>query len=152
MVGDPRRAEGLTQDAFVRAWRHLDGFRGESAFSTWLHRIVVNEVLMALRAARRRRAHVTERDGFPQEGPAVRDGQGAQAPDLASAAPVAAREAALDLERAIAALPEQARTVLVLHDIEGYCHREIGEMLEIAEGTSKAHLHHARKSLRAMLT
>ena len=142
MVGDRRRAETLTQDAFVHAWQHLDDFREDSAFSTWLHRIAVNEVLMALRAERRRQARVACTDDWSAHDGMAHDGAALQS----------APESVMDLERAIAALPEQARAVLVLHDVEGYRHREISEMMEIAVGTSKAHLHRARKLLRAMLS
>lgn len=136
MAANTREAETLTQDTFVRAWRHLDSFRGESAFSTWLHRIAVNVVLGAQRSARRREARVRSTDDLaPYDAPATHPGP----------------EARMDLEKSIAALPEQARAVLVLHDIEGYKHAEIGAMMGIAPGTSKAHLHRARTLLKATL-
>jgi RNA polymerase sigma-70 factor (ECF subfamily) len=127
-------AEEHTQDVFVRAWERLITFRGESAFSTWLHRLAVNEVLQARRAAGRRAARVTLVDD-----PASLEG--ASTPPAPSP----------DLARAIALLPEGARTVFVLHDVEGYQHEEIGQMLEIAEGTSKAQLFRARRLLRERL-
>ena len=120
---------------FVRAWERLSTFRGESAFSTWLHRLAVNEVLQARRSGARRGARVTLADqadtieGYAQPG----------------------GPPSLDLEQAIAGLPEGARLVFVLHDIEGYQHEEIARMSGIAEGTSKAQLHRARRLLREAL-
>ena len=135
MVADPARAEDLTQDAFVRAWSKLSSFRGKSAFSTWLHRLAVNVVLGDLRARRRWDESSTSLD----EGTVL--------------AALERRDsvAGVDLEKAIAGLPTQARTVFVLHDIEGYKHREIGQMIGLAEGTCKAHLHRARTLLRKAL-
>lgn len=136
MVGDAGRAEVLTQDTFVRAWQTLGGFRGESAFGSWLYRVAVNVVLVDLRGARRRTARVAVTDDL-------------EAFDRPAAAPAA--EAAMDLEAAVAALPPQARAVLVLHDVEGYRHDEIAAQMGIAPGTSKAHLHRARQLLREVL-
>ena len=132
LAGDRREAEEHTQDVFVRAWERLSTFRGESAFSTWLHRLAVNEVLQARRSAGRRSARVMltdeaetiERTSQPNDPPSP------------------------DLEQAIAGLPEGARMVFVLHDVEGYQHQEIARMSGIAEGTSKAQLHRARRLLR----
>lgn len=135
MTGDRERAERLTQDAFVTAWRNLASFRGESAFSTWLHRVAVNIVLQDQRS----RGRELERSILHGE---------TEAP---SATPPSPMDVRIDLERAIAALPEGARTVFVLHDVEGYTHREIAEMTGIAEGTSKAQLHRARKLLKGAL-
>lgn len=128
------RAQELTQEAFVRAWQKLDGFRFESAFTTWLHRLAVNVALMDLR-------------GRAPEDPADQDSlEAAGGTDT----PFCAGERA-DLERAVAALPPRARAVLVLHDIEGWKHEEIGRELGMAVGTSKAQLHRARGLLRTML-
>jgi RNA polymerase sigma-70 factor (ECF subfamily) len=132
MARDGVAAERFTQDAFVRAWQRLRTFRGDSAFTSWLHRLAVNVVLEDARREKRRADRVT----FGYQ------------PDDLHAARTSAPEARLDLERAIAALPQGARSVLVLHDIEGYKHNEIGEMLGIAVGTSKAQLHRARRLLR----
>lgn len=137
MTADTVRAEELTQDAFVRAWRTLASFRAESAFSTWLHRVTVNTVLMEARARRRRESRVLAVEEPVLVERATRD------PDP---------EAGMDLERAIAGLPEGARHVLVLYDIEGYAQQEIAGMLGIAVGTVKAQLHRARRLLRARLT
>ncbi len=141
MCGDPREAEELTQDVWVRVWNRLEGFRGESAFTTWLHSITVNEVLGRRRSDGRR---ANRFDTVPDPA-AVADGAGLRA---TKAAPPGTR---LDLERALATLPEGARTVFVLYDVEGYLHREIAERLGVAEGTVKAQLHRARRMLREAL-
>jgi RNA polymerase sigma factor (sigma-70 family) len=136
MCGDPSHAEELTQEAFVRAWQKLGSFRGESAFSTWLHRLTVNVVLGDRRSRARREARVkVVGDDFPVD----------------PTAPEPSPGQALDLDRSIAALPEGARMVFVLHDVEGYRHREIARMTGLAIGTSKAQLHRARKLLRKAL-
>jgi len=132
--GRHARAEELTQEAFVRAWQKLESFRFESAFSTWLHRLAVNVALMDLRA---------------------RDPEDAVDTDVLEAAsdpfvPFCAGERA-DLEQAVAKLPPRARAVLVLHDVEGWKHEEIGRELGMAVGSSKAQLHRARGLLRRML-
>ena len=136
MTGDPALAEELAQEAFVRAWQKLDSFRGASAFSTWMHRVTVNVVLGHRRSTARRESQLqVVGEDFPGH--------------------AAAREAwpaeAIDLERAVASLPDGARTVFVLHDVEGYRHREISDLMGIAVGTSKAQLHRARKMLRKAL-
>ena len=135
LVGmDRARAEELTQDAFVQAWRKLGSFRHESAFATWLHRLGVNIALMDLRIRR--------------------DEEAMGGDDLLAAAggevPFCAAERG-DLERAVAALPTRARAVLVLHDVEGFKHEEISTELGMAVGSSKAQLHRARGLLRRML-
>ncbi|TDJ33754.1 MAG: sigma-70 family RNA polymerase sigma factor [Gammaproteobacteria bacterium] len=131
LVRDPARAEDLSQEAFVRAWRGLKGFRGESRLSSWLHRIAVN---VALRDLRRNSRHETELDESAHAAPGRSD-----------------NSARWDLERAIQSLPDRARTVFVLHDIEGYSHEEVGKLAGMATGTSKAQLHRARKLLRGSL-
>lgn len=136
MTNDPALAEDLVQETFVRGWRRLRTFRGESAFSTWIYRVAVNVVLGHKRSR--------TQEQTIGEGRAERSspGEGSQAPvDLR-----------LDLERAISRLPERARLVLVLHDIRGYRHREIADILGIAEGTSKAQLHRARRLVREALS
>ena len=135
LEADVGRAEELTQDVFVRAWERLPGFRGESAFGTWLHRLAVNVVLADRRAAWRR-----ERRVLAVESPETLEVPREMDPALA-----------LDLEAAIASLPPGARAVLVLHDLEGYQHAEIAAMTGIAEGTSKAQLFRARRLLRERL-
>jgi RNA polymerase sigma-70 factor, ECF subfamily len=130
-------AERLTQDVFVRAWQRLKTFRGESAFSSWLHRLAVNVVLEDSRGTRRRDAHhviAPADDYFESVG-----GRAAQDDDR------------MDLERAIASLPPGARHVLILHDIEGYKHEEIARMTGTTVGSVKAQLHRARKLMRERL-
>lgn len=136
MCADRQEAERLTQDVFVRVWRKLATFRGQSEFSSWLHRLTVNAVLEDSRSARRRNARVENvADPADYERGTIRDDP----------------ETRMDLERAIAQLPPGARQALVLHDIEGYKHDEIADMLGIASGTVKAQLHRARKLLRDRL-
>lgn len=136
LAADPGMAEELTQDVFVRAWEKLRTFRGESAFSTWLHRLTVNVVLTEKRTRGRREKRV-----FPA----------GELEDLERPGSIPLPGNRLDLEQAIAALPPGARTVFVLHDIEGYQHEEIAEMSGLAAGTSKAQLFRARRLLREML-
>ena len=130
------RAEDLTQEAFVRAWQALPGFRFESAVSTWLHRLAVNTALMELRARRSRPVADDDEDAL----------ESLSMPDTAGRA-VLGR----DLERAVATLPPRARAVLVLHDVEGWKHEEIAEELGMAVGSSKAQLHRARGLLRTRI-
>jgi RNA polymerase sigma-70 factor, ECF subfamily len=140
MSGDRVLAEELTQDVFVRAWSKLSLYRGESAFSTWLHRLAVNVVLNARKTEGRRRGRFAAEADEPQGAmPTVA---------VARAAPAGI---SIDLEAAIAALPPGARRVFVLHDIQGYKHEEIAGMLEITSGGSKAQLHRARLLLREAL-
>lgn len=136
LSGDPGKAEELTQDVFVRAWEKLRSFEGKSAFSTWLHRLAVNVVL-----GERRSEGVRVTRIFGTDAPEAFETAGA-GPD-----PVQG----MDLERAIAALPPGARTVFVLHDLEGYKHEEIARLHGLAVGTCKAQLHRARKLLREAL-
>lgn len=136
MTADPTEAEEMTQEAFIRAWQALDRFRGDAAFSTWLHRIAANAVLSHRRSAGRRHARVIEQEDLSHH----EDEQ-----DRTHRGP------AVDLEAAIAMLPEGAREIFVLYDIEGYRHDEIAEMTGLAVGTSKAQLHRARKLLREAL-
>ncbi len=139
MARDPGRATELVQDVFVRVWSRLGSFRGESGFATWLHRLAVNVVLQQGRADQRRRDRVM-----------------AEA-DLGSVTPpVAGRWSdpgtRLDLEAALAVLPEDLRQVFVLHDVEGYQHDEIATLLECPVGTSRSHLFRARRILRERLS
>jgi RNA polymerase sigma-70 factor (ECF subfamily) len=136
LSSDPALAEELTQEVFVRAWRKLSSFRGESAFSSWLYPLTVNVALSERRSRRRRDARIVA-----TEDPASME----RAPR--SPAP----EAGFDLEKAMAALPPGARAVFVLHDVEGRTHEEIAKLLGLAPGTSKAQLHRARRLLREAL-
>lgn len=136
MCGNAGRAEELTQDAFVRAWGKLGSFRGQSAFSSWLHRLTVNVVLEDGRRTSRRNARVSTMPDPAAHGASVYGSD---------------PQVRIDLERAIAALPPGARTVLVLYDIEGYRHEEIAGLMGVAVGTVKAQLHRARRLLREKL-
>lgn len=137
MVADRALAEELTQDVFVRAWDKLSLYRGESAFSTWLHRMAVNVVLNQRKSAGRdRKRFGSEEDDLDEIVHPRRE------------APPGTR---LDLEDAIALLPPGARRIFVLHDVEGFRHEEIAEQLGITSGGSKAQLHRARKLLRGNL-
>ena len=129
--GSQEDATELMQDVFIRAWRGLKNFRGESAFSSWLHRLTVNAMLERARSEKRRTARVLFMEDPAQDVAMISDEPGAQ----------------MDIESAIAALPEGARIAFVLHEIEGYHHSEIAEQLGVAEGTVKAQLHRARKRL-----
>lgn len=129
-------AEDLIQDIFVRAWEKLHLFRGDSAFGTWLHRLAVNLIVERFRGAAVRRAGLHDGD--------------AAVIDRLTARPLT-HDARLDLDAALRQLPDGAREVFVLHDVEGYRHAEIAELLGIATGTSKAQLHRARMLLRGLL-
>ncbi len=135
-AGDADLARDFTQDTFIRAFERLDEFRGESQFGTWLHAIAVSVALNGLREVKRRR----EREADLEEGHEVAGGQ---------------REAEPDLKKRLAAaiddLPEGYRTVFVMHDVEGYTHEEIGAVLGVEAGTSKAQLSRARAKLRVAL-
>ncbi len=140
MTENTAEAEDLMQEVFIKLFREAGTFRGESAFTTWLHRLTVNVVLMYLRRHRRRFERLTEDAEIPE--PATPD-----ACRLASAP-------ALDrvrLERALAELPPGYRAVFVLFDVEGYTHDEIALILGCSAGTSKSQLHKARTKLRALL-
>ena len=137
LTGERRHAEELMQDTFVRAWEKLGSFRGESTFASWLHRVTVNLFLVSERGERRRIARVEPTDALDElSGPAP------------GASDVGDR---IDLERAIAALPEGARMAFVLHDVEGYKHEEIAAMAGIAPATVRAQLHRARRLLMEAL-
>jgi RNA polymerase sigma-70 factor (ECF subfamily) len=136
LAGDATLAEELTQDVFVRAWQKLGAFRGDSAFSTWLYPIAVNTALSERRSRARRGSRFLATDDLePFDRPERPAGP----------------ERALDLERALDRLPDGARAIFVLHDIEGFKHAEIAERTGIATGTSKAQLHRARRLLREAL-
>ncbi|WP_329741550.1 RNA polymerase sigma factor [Dyella sp. A6] len=131
---DHARAEDLTQEAFVRAWQKLGSFRGQSAFGTWLYRLAVNVALMDLRARGADPVGFMDEEDLPEPG---------ETPFCA-----AERD---ELARAISQLPPRARAVLVLHDVEGWTHEDIGLELGMATGSSKAQLHRARGLLRKLL-
>jgi RNA polymerase sigma-70 factor (ECF subfamily) len=129
-------AEEIVQETFIKAWNKLESFRFESKFSTWLFGIAYNEFLMHNRAKNRRDNKFAAAD----------------INDLVEIKSVFNFDTNIDIEKAISKLPEQAKAVFVLHEIEGYKHNEIAEMINIQEGTSKAHLNRARKILREELS
>jgi len=135
--GDSALAEDLLQEAFIRAWDKLALFEGRSAFGTWLHRLAANVAL----SDRRIRLKRVSREA-PMDDAVERTAVGDR--DISA-------DKRADLEQAIAGLPERARTVLVLFDVEGYRHEEIAELTGMAVGSSKAQLHRARKLVRAAL-
>jgi RNA polymerase sigma-70 factor (ECF subfamily) len=140
MVADRTRAEELTQDVFVRAWEKVRLFRGESSFATWLHRLAVNVVLNERKTESRRRSRFEEEDEERgMDGFVGVVGMTLQPGDM------------LDLDEAITRLPPGARRVFTLHDVEGYKHEEIAEMLGVTTGATKAQLHRARMLLRERL-
>jgi RNA polymerase sigma-70 factor (ECF subfamily) len=139
MCGSRVRGEELTQDVFVRTWEKLPQFRGESSFSTWIHRIAVNIVLTDRKNEGRDRRRMKEDDDEVGEG-------------IFAAAATTPRDAdRIDLAGAIDSLPPGARQIFVLHDVEGYKHEEIAELCGITAGGSKAQLHRARLLLREAL-
>ena len=140
MVADRGRAEELTQDVFVRAWEKLRLFRGESSFGTWLHRLTVNVVLNARKSDGRQKTRFEEND----------EETGMDAHAGVVGMPLAPGDL-LDLEEAVTKLPPGARRVFLLHDVEGYKHEEIAEMLGVTSGATKAQLHRARLLLREAL-
>lgn len=140
MMGNPTEAEDMTQDVFLQLFNKIGMFRGESAFTTWLHRMTVNQVLMHFRKKSTRSELLTDEGETP-----VQIVKGTENPRNA---PVIDR---IGLENALKQLPNGYRTVFVLHDVEGYEHYEIAEMLGIAEGTSKSQLHKARLKLRQLI-
>jgi RNA polymerase sigma-70 factor (ECF subfamily) len=138
MSSDPVLAGDLAQEAFLRVWERLGSFRGESLFSSWLHRLTVNVVLGERRSRARRQIRVIDDGELAHRRAENRSGQR----DTGRPA---------ELEQAIGSLPREARRILVLHDIEGYRHQEIAEMTGRALGTCKSQLHRARRLLREAL-
>jgi RNA polymerase sigma-70 factor (ECF subfamily) len=141
MVGSSDDAEDAVQDVFLAVFRRLDSFRGESSLSTWLYRLAMNVCLDRLRSRGHRERKVT--DEFDVD----------DAAHVATPSPTGRLSpgAAIDLERAIAALPTAARAAFLLHDVEGFDHGEVGRILGIAEGTSKSQVHKARLRIRGFL-
>ncbi len=143
MTGNTAEAEDLAQEAFLQLFRKISTFRGESAFSTWLHRLAVNVVLMHLRKKGLQQVSLDEVD-TSQDEPVKRDYGDDDRRLLGSVDRIG-------LQRAIADLPPGYRTVFVLHDIEGYEHNEIAEIMNCSVGNSKSQLHKARMKLRERL-
>lgn len=130
MTGNVSEAEDCAQEAFIQAWNKLDKFRGDSAFSTWLHRIAVNAVLGRIRKSKREQDRILAVTHLADSG--IDTGDSGEMRDLSEA---------------VDRLPKGARNVFVLHAVYGYSHDETGEMLGIASGTSKAQLHRAKRLL-----
>jgi|SRR5580700_6040463 RNA polymerase sigma-70 factor (ECF subfamily) len=145
MVKNEAEAEDLTQESFMRVFRKIHTFQGKSAFSTWLHRVAVNTVLMSLRKKRRLEIslenddHYEEKPGVPRQIPG--------GPDL-SLLGLFDRE---NLKRALRQMPEGYRRMLVLHDLLGYEHNEIAVLVKCSPGNSKSQLHKARVRMRTLL-
>ncbi|MFQ5704323.1 MAG: RNA polymerase sigma factor [Gemmatimonadales bacterium] len=137
MLADATLADELTQDIFVRAWEAVGSFKFQSAFGTWLHRLSVNVVLGYLRSEKNRLNRIIP----------VGDELDTYLGEVRHAMP----ETKIDVERAIAGLPQGAKEVLILHDIQGYRYREIAEMIGTAEGTIKSQLNRARRLVREAL-
>jgi RNA polymerase sigma-70 factor (ECF subfamily) len=133
---NPELADDVTQDVFVRAWQKLHLFRGEAAFGTWLHRVAINVVLGKRADVAKQRSRFSDDETVWER---------------ATSRPYAA-DTRMDFEAALARLPEGAREVFVLHDIEGYKHEEIADLLGVSAGTSKSQLHRARMVLRDAMT
>ena len=140
LAADPVVARELTQDTFVKAWEALPRFRADASLTTWLHRIAVNALLERRRGEKRRSARVSLAD---DEDAAEMIVGVVAAPDVATA---------IDLERAVGALPPGVRRAFVLHDVEGYTHEEIATMTGLAAGTLRAQLHRARQLLMRALS
>ena len=143
MIGDPSRAEDLSQQAFLQLFRKIGSFRGQSAFSTWLHRLVVNVVLMHLRKKGLDVVPLEETDSSRDERP--RKEYGSVDRHLAGSVD------RITLQRAIDGLPPGYRRIFVLHDVEGFEHNEIARMTKCSVGNSKSQLHKARLKLRESL-
>ena len=136
MVGEDALARDMTQDTFVRVFRKLDGFRGDAAFTTWLHQVTTSVVLNGIRKRKRIESRERDLETAPQVGVTPTRAE----PDLKRR-----------LTEAVNGLPEAYRAVFVMHDVEGYTHREIADALDVKTGTSKARLSRARARLRIEL-
>jgi RNA polymerase sigma-70 factor, ECF subfamily len=140
MTGNPEEAEDLTQEVFIQLHKKISSFRGDSAFTTWLHRMTVNQVLMHFRRRKSRPEYTTEEGETPV--------QIVQGTENSNKMPIVDK---IILDNAISKLAPGYRSIFVLHDVEGHEHREIAEMLGISEGTSKSQLHKARLKLRQLI-
>ncbi len=136
---DKDTAEELTQEVFIKAWEKLSSFQFGSKFSSWLHSIAVNQFLMMKRSEKRFAERVAELSDIVNR-------------ESASTKHKHSIDSKMDIETALGKLPQQARLAFILHDIEGYKHHEISDIMNIEVGTSKAHLHRARRMLREELT
>jgi len=145
MVGNTAEAEDLTQEAFLQLFRKISTFRGESAFSTWLHRLAVNVVLMRLRKKTGSESSLEEVTEPDEESGGPRKDFGA--PDLKLSGSIDR----VNLRRAVEQLPAGYKAIFVLHDVQGYEHNEIADILGCSIGNSKSQLHKARMRLRELL-
>jgi len=137
MAGSPEDGEDLLQEIFLQAHRKLGSFKGDSSLGTWLYRLALNHCLDYVRSRRAKMSKLTDR----------LDGDASYQPTARRDTPIAR----LDLERALERLPEGCREAFVLHDVEGFDHKEVGKLLGIAEGTSKSQVFKARAKLRVLL-
>ncbi len=140
MTGKPEEAEDMTQETFTHLYKKIGSFRGESAFTTWLHRMTVNQVLMHFRKRKSRPEFTMDEEQTPI--------QIVQGTENQNRMPIVDK---IILENAISKLPPGYRNVFVLHDVEGHEHGEVAKMLGISEGTSKSQLHKARLKLRGLI-
>jgi RNA polymerase sigma-70 factor (ECF subfamily) len=138
MAGSPEDGEDLLQEIFLQAYRKMGSFKGESAIGTWLYRLALNHCLDYVRSRRAKMNKLTE----------TLDAENSVQPTAKRQTPIAK----IDLDRAVERLPDGCREAFVLHDVEGFDHKEVGELLGIAEGTSKSQVFKARLKLRALLT
>jgi RNA polymerase sigma-70 factor, ECF subfamily len=139
MSGAPSDADDLLQDVFLLAYRKIGSYRGDASLGTWLYRLAMNHCLDVLRSRQARMGQVTESMDGPEAVP------------IAGPAPTLTTVSRIDLERAIEALPPACRAAFLLHDVEGFGHQEVGEILGVSEGTSKSQVHKARLRIRAYL-
>jgi len=139
MSGGPADAEDLLQDIFLLAYRKVGSYRGESSLGTWLYRLAMNHCLDVLRNRQTRMGQVTDSMDEPDAVP------------VAAPTPALSGVSRIDLERAIEALPPACRAAFLLHDVEGFGHQEVAEILGVSEGTSKSQVHKARLRIRAHL-
>jgi RNA polymerase sigma-70 factor (ECF subfamily) len=137
MAGSPEDGEDLLQEIFLQAYRKLGSFKGDSAIGTWLYRLALNHCLDFVRSRQAKMSKLTE----------TLDADTSFQPTARRETPIAR----LDLERAVERLPEGCREAFVLHDVEGFDHKEVGRLLGIAEGTSKSQVFKARMRLRSLL-
>jgi RNA polymerase sigma-70 factor (ECF subfamily) len=137
ITGSREHGEDLLQEIFLRAYRELDSFKGEASIGTWLYRLALNRCLDFARSRRARMERLT----------APLDAEGGHEPSTADDAPIDR----IDLERAISQLPDGYREAFVLHDVEGFNHREVAAMLDITEGTARSQVFKARAKLRGLL-
>ena len=141
MTGSAEDAEDLLQEVFLQVHRKLSGFRGESTLGTWLYRLAMNHCLDHLRGKQAKMSRAT--DSLDRE----------EAPEPTAHEPIVPSAISrMDLERAIATLPEGCKAAFLLHDVEGFEHNEVAEILGVSEGTSKSQVHKARLKLRAILS